>query len=210
MARCRAPGAFDAVGTSAVSRGRDLTLLTGRVVLGGYLAVHGAQKLFGSFGGPGIERVAGFFDQLGLRPGRPMAIAAGLSEFGGGLLTMAGLAHPLGPVAISGTMAVAASTHRANGPLAAKGGYELPLTNLAAALALAASGPGRYSLDGAAARSLPRPLIGLAALGAAVSSAVLVTKVVRTAPPAAVPAGEAEPSEADDLPSPDVDEPPQN
>src|SRR5271170_2477782 len=128
-----------------MTRTRDIALLGSRLVVGGYLAVHGAQKLFGSFDGPGLEPVAGHFEAIGLRPGKVTAATAGLSEFGGGLLIMAGVANPLGPLAVAGTMAVASSTHRKSGALAAKGGYELALTNLAAALALGIAGPGRYS-----------------------------------------------------------------
>jgi len=166
--------------------GRDLALLAGRVVLGGYLAAHGAQKLFGSFDGPGIEPVAAAFHNLGLRPGRATATHAGLSELGGGVLTMAGVADPLGPIIIAGTMAVASSTHRANGPFAMKQGYELPLTNLAAALALAVAGPGRYSVDGLTGRRLPTPLTRLVVLGTVLASAASVGMVVRTAPAAPV------------------------
>jgi putative oxidoreductase len=100
---------------------RDITLLASRAVLGGYLAAHGAQKLFGTFGGHGIRPTAAGFDRLGLRPGRVTAAVAGVSEFGGGLLTVAGLASPAEPVAIAGTLAVASTTHRANGPFAATG-----------------------------------------------------------------------------------------
>ena len=60
-----------------------------------------------------------------------------------------GAGDPIGPMALAGTMAVASSTHRANGPFSANGGYELALTNMAAALALAATGPGKLSFDGA-------------------------------------------------------------
>src|ERR1700728_1391339 len=137
------------------NRTRDLALLVERTVLGGYLAAHGAQKLFGSFGGPGLEPVAPAFHSIGLRPGSVTARAAGLSELVGGVLTMLGIAEPLGPVALAGTMVVASSTHLDNGPFSANHGYELPLTNFAAALALAATGPGRYSVDGVLGRSLP-------------------------------------------------------
>ena len=75
---------------------RDIAVLASRAVLGGYLAAHGAQKLFGTFGGHGIEPTAAAFEGLGLRPGRVTATAAGLSELGGGLLTVAGLASPVG------------------------------------------------------------------------------------------------------------------
>lgn len=116
-------------------------------MLGGYLAIHGAQKLFGAFDGPGLRRASKGFERIGLRPGMIMAASAGVSELGGGLLTAAGVMSPLGPLALTGTMAVASTTHRANGPLSQKGGYELPLTNLAAALVLLSTGPGRYSMD---------------------------------------------------------------
>src|ERR1700685_660147 len=145
---------------------RDITLLASRAVLGGYLAAHGAQKLFGTFGGHGIEPTANAFERLGLRPGRGTATVAGLSALGGALLTMTGLASPVGPVAIAGTMVVASATHRASGPFAANRGYELPATNLAAALALAAVGPRRYSLDGLTGLRLHRVLTGIVAVGA--------------------------------------------
>jgi putative oxidoreductase len=175
---------------------RDITLLASRAVLGGYLAAHGAQKLFGSFGGHGLGPTAAGFDRLGLRPGRVTAAAAGLSEFGGGLLTIAGLASPAGPVAIAGTMAVASATHRANGPFAVSRGYELPATNLAAALALAVAGPGRYSLDGLTGLRLHRVLTGLVVAGAAAGAAVNVAMLLRAAPPQ--PAAGPEPSPAAD------------
>jgi putative oxidoreductase len=150
---------------------RDALLLGARLVVGGYLAVHGAQKLFGVFGGPGLDRCAAGFEGLGLTPGRPMALLAGGAELGGGLLTATGAAHPAGPLAIMGTMSVAATTHRANGALAGGGGFELPLTNLAAAAALAAAGPGRFSLG----RPLPRLLTAaVAASGGALAGVSLV------------------------------------
>jgi uncharacterized membrane protein YphA (DoxX/SURF4 family) len=68
-----------------------------RLAQGSLMAGHGAQKLFGSFGGPGLEGTSGFMEMLGMRPGRPWAYLAGLSEFGGGVLTALGLLNPLGP-----------------------------------------------------------------------------------------------------------------
>jgi putative oxidoreductase len=167
---------------------RDVALLASRAVLGGYLAAHGAQKLFGSFGGHGIEPTAAAFDRLGLRPGRVTATAAGLSELGGGLLTVAGLASPVGPAAIAGTMVVASATHRAGGPFAANRGYELPATNLAAALALAAVGPGRYSLDSLAGLRLHRILTGMVVAGAVAGAAANVAMLLLAAPPEPAPA----------------------
>jgi putative oxidoreductase len=86
---------------------RSTLLFGARVVVGGYLAVHGAQKLFGAFGGPGLEKAAAGFERIGLAPGRQMAALAGAVELGGGLLTVTGAADPAGPLAIIGTMAVA-------------------------------------------------------------------------------------------------------
>ena len=140
---------------------RNVALLGTRLVLGSYLAVHGAQKLFGTFGGSGLDKAGAGFDRIGLRPGRTMAIAAGVSELGGGVLTAAGIADPAGPLAIMGAMSVAATTHRAKGPLNARGGFELPLTNLAAAATLAAVGPGKFRIG----PSLPRPLAVAGAAG---------------------------------------------
>jgi putative oxidoreductase len=158
----------------------DARLLGLRLTVGGYLATHGAQKLFGAFDGPGLQKVAGQFEYLGLRPGRAMAALAGASEFAGGLLTMAGLADPVGPVAIAGAMTVAVAVHGDKGPLLAKGGYELALTNLAAALALAATGPGRFSADALFGLRLPKRLVAMTVVGAGALSAYSVAAVVRT------------------------------
>ena len=156
---------------------RDLMLLGTRLVLGSYLAVHGAQKLFGSFGGPGLERAGAGFDRIGLTPGKPMAALAGATELGGGLLTVAGVADPPGPLAIIGAMTVASATHRASGPLAANRGFELPLTNLAAAAALAAAGPGRFRIG----PPLSRRLTTAAVAGGAVLAAASLAKMLRAA-----------------------------
>jgi putative oxidoreductase len=103
------------------------------------MAAHGAQKSFGAFGGPGLDRAGAGFERIGLTPGKPMAALAGATELGGGLLTAVGIADPAGPLAIVGAMTVASGTQRASGPLAANRGFELPLTNLATAVALAPS-----------------------------------------------------------------------
>jgi putative oxidoreductase len=183
---------------------RSTLLFGARMVVGGYLAVHGSQKLFGAFGGPGLEKTAAGFERIGLAPGRQMAALAGAAELGGGLLTVAGAADPAGPLAIIGTMAVASATHRANGPLARDGGFELPLTNLAAASALAAAGPGRFRLGPA----LPRPLTAAAAaIGGLLAIGTLVKMVkaagAARAAPANTPAAGAEDAAG---PSPAVDD----
>jgi putative oxidoreductase len=165
-------------------RSRDLSLLAARVVLGGYLAAHGAQKLFGSFDGHGIEATSAAFDSLGLKPGGFFARLAGASELGGGALVALGAADPVGPVALAGAMAVASATHLPNGPFAAKGGYELALTNTATALALLASGPGRLSVDrltGVHLRpSLRRVIVAGAVASSAISLALLLQARRRT------------------------------
>jgi putative oxidoreductase len=119
-----------------------------RAVLGLLLFAHGAQKLFGWWGGHGLEGTGGFFHSLGHRPGRQMAALAGGSEATGGLLLFLGLLTPLGAAAIIGVMIVAAiSVHADNGLWATNGGYELPMFLGVVAAALAFTGPGSFSID---------------------------------------------------------------
>jgi putative oxidoreductase len=126
----------------------NLAALLLRLVVGSLLAGHGAQKLFGWFSGPGIEGTTGFMEMLGLKPGRPLAILAGLSEFGGGVLTLLGFLNPVGPISIIGSMAMATATaHRGKPIWNTEGGAELPVTNISASTALILNGPGKYSLD---------------------------------------------------------------
>ena len=126
----------------------DLALFVLRIVVGGLFAAHGAQKLFGSFGGHGIAGTGQFFESLGLRPGERHARLAGLGEFGGGLLLVFGFLTPLGAAAIIGTMTVAILTvHATKGWQNTDGGYEYNVVLGAAAFALAAAGPGAWSLD---------------------------------------------------------------
>lgn len=134
----------------------NLAALVLRLVLGGLLAGHGAQKLFGHFEGPGIEGTSGFMEMLGLKPGRPWAVLAGSSEFGGGVLTALGLLNPLGPIGIIGAMSMATATAHSGKPVwVTEGGAELPITNIAAATAIMLGGPGKYSLDRALGIRLP-------------------------------------------------------
>ncbi len=127
-----------------------------QVVLGGLLAGHGAQKLFGSFSGPGLEGTSGFMEMLGLKPGRPWACLAGLSEFAGGVLTLLGFLNPIGPIGVIGSMAMATITAHGGKPIwVTEGGAELPVTNIAAATALVVNGPGKWSLDRALGIRLP-------------------------------------------------------
>lgn len=126
----------------------DLGLLIVRLVIGLLFVGHGAQKLFGMFGGHGIKGTGGFFESIGVKPGVTMALLAGLSEFAGGLLFAAGLLTPLAGILIIITMLVAiVKVHGANGLWATENGYELNLVYIIIALGVALTGAGSYSLD---------------------------------------------------------------
>ena len=126
----------------------DAGLLVARLTFGLLMAAHGSQKLFGWFGGYGLSGTGGFFESLGFRPGRLFAAAAGLSELGGGLLLAVGLLQPVAAALIIGVMIVAVVTvHSGHGLFAATNGVEVPLLYGAAAIALALTGAGAYSLD---------------------------------------------------------------
>jgi putative oxidoreductase len=119
-----------------------------RVVVGLLFAAHGAQKLFGWFGGHGRDGTAGFFESIGLRPGRLHATAAGWSEFGGGLALALGLFTPVAAAALIAVMTAAVmSVHWSRGLWATDGGFEYNLVLATVAFALAAIGPGHWSLD---------------------------------------------------------------
>jgi putative oxidoreductase len=135
------------------------------LVVGLLFAGHGAQKLFGSFGGHGLKGTAGFFEQIGLRPGHIHASAAGVMELGGGLLLALGLFTPFASAALIAVMAAAVITvHYAKGVWATDGGYEYNLVLAAVAFALAAVGPGNWSLDHAFGLSLHGTLWAIGAL----------------------------------------------
>ena len=105
----------------------DVGLLLLRLTLGLTFAAHGAQKLFGWFGGPGLGAVGQFFEMLGFAPGRRYALMAGLAETGGGLLLALGLLTPVGAALVFGVMLVAAVTvHIEKGFFAQNGGMNSP------------------------------------------------------------------------------------
>jgi putative oxidoreductase len=126
----------------------SIGLLVARVVIGLLMAAHGAQKLFGWFGGSGLSVTSEFFVALGFRPGRAFAAAASVSEFVSGLLVALGFLGPVGPAVMISVMIVAAVTvHWEHGLFASTNGIELPLLYAAVAFDFALAGFGSYSLD---------------------------------------------------------------
>ncbi|MEH7545229.1 DoxX family protein [Neobacillus vireti] len=126
----------------------NLGLLIIRLVVGILFIGHGAQKLFGWFGGYGLKGTGGWFDSIGMKPGITMALLAGLAELVGGVLFALGLLTPLAGFIIAGTMIMAiVKVHAPNGLWATANGYEYNLTLLAIAIGVALIGPGQYALD---------------------------------------------------------------
>jgi putative oxidoreductase len=153
-----------------------------RLAQGSLMAGHGAQKLFGSFGGPGLEGTSGFMETLGMRPGRPWAYLAGLSEFGGGLLTALGLLNPLGQLGVIASMSMATRKAHWGKPIwVTEGGAELPLLNIAVSTALMIREPDRYSLDRLLGIRLPRWVGPLGLVGIILT--VLYTELGASEPP---------------------------
>ncbi len=166
----------------------DLALLVLRVVVGLLIASHGAMKLFGAFGGPGLHGTSGWLHSAGFRPARLWALVASGAEFGGGLLFALGLLSPLGSVGIAAAMLTAITKIHWPKVWATEGGFEYPLVMLAVALAVGIAGPGAFSLDAWLGVLVPPAgslaAIVLAALGYLVGIAMSTAKPA-TAPPKA-------------------------
>ena len=119
-----------------------------RVPVGIIFAAHGAQKLFGWFGGYGLEGTGGWMDSIGLSPGVVMAFLAGAAEFFGGIALVLGLLTRPAAFALSIAMLVAIfAVHIQNGLFMSNNGYEFGLALLAASVSLLFSGAGKASVD---------------------------------------------------------------
>lgn len=153
---------------------RDVGLLLLRLGTGGVLAAHGTQKLFGWFGGGGIEGTGQFMESVGYSPGKASALASGLTETGGGVLLALGLATPAAGAAAAGGMAGAAAVHVPNGFFAQGGGYEYAATLGLTAAGLAIAGPGRLSVDALFGQAVNREWMVPAAFAVTAAATALV------------------------------------
>jgi putative oxidoreductase len=170
-----------------------LLVLIARLLLGGLFIGHGTQKLFGWFEGYGPDGTGGFFESLGMRPGRQHALAAGTTETASGALLALGLATPAAAAGITGVMTTAIRTvHQPNGPWVTENGWEYPAVIVASVLAITEVGPGPVSLDAALGRQRSGPGWALAALIAGVGGSTLVLRDwERPSPAAEEPAAQA-------------------
>jgi putative oxidoreductase len=173
----------------------DLGRLFLRGVVGPLFVGHGTQKLFGWFDGHGPDGTGGFFESLGLRPGKRHATAAGWAETAGGALLTLGALTPLAQALITGTMVTAIrKVHVQNGPWVTQNGFEYNLSLIALTAALTETGPGSPSLDeGLFGGSLKGKGWALGALAAGVAGSYLVTeKLVEPSPAPAPQEGHAD------------------
>lgn len=174
----------------------DLGRVALRGIVGPLFVGHGTQKLFGWFGGYGIEATGAAFESMGLRPGKRHATAAGVAETAGGVLITLGALTPLAASVISGAMITAIrKAHIKNGPWVTNGGYEYNLTIIGACMALAETGPGSPSIDSALFPEFKGSRLALLAIAAAAAGSYLATsdRMLESAPAE----GEAQPLPSD-------------
>ena len=151
----------------------DISLFLLHALVGLLFVGHGAQKLFGVFGGHGLEGTAGFMESLGLRPGKVHAAAAGTAELVGGALLALGLLIPLGAALVVAVMTTAILTvHAAKGVWNTDGGWEFNAVLIAAVTVLAGVGGGELALDTAIGLDLTGEGWALGALGAGVAGGI--------------------------------------
>jgi putative oxidoreductase len=168
--------------------------LLARLFIGGMFIGHGTQKLFGWFGGPGIDGTTGMMEKLELAPPRANAYAASLSETLGGAAIALGAATPLAAASLIGTMTTAIRTvHLKNGFWSTGGGYEYNLTIIAALLLIVDGGPGPLSVDGA---------LGIEETGAGVALGALALGVLGSTVTLAAARAAGQKAAADAAPTP--------
>jgi putative oxidoreductase len=154
-----------------------------RGIVGPLFVGHGTQKLFGWFGGAGLDATAGGFEQMGMRPGRRHAMAAGAAEAGGGVLLTLGALTPVAASLITGVMTTAIrKVHVKNGPWVTGGGWEYNAVLIAAMAAIVDQGPGRPSIDAALYPRLKGPGLALLAIGAGVAGSFVATSERMSSP----------------------------
>ncbi|MEY9963992.1 putative oxidoreductase [Streptacidiphilus sp. MAP12-16] len=172
---------------------KDLGLLALRLGTGGVLFAHGSQKLFGWFGGGGLQGTAGAMERMGFSPGGRSALAAGLGEAGGGMLLALGLATPAAGAAAAGAMAGAVSVHVPAGFFNQSGGYEYPAYLGFVAAGIGITGPGRYSLDHLTGHRMNGAAVVLLAFAASAAAAgAVVSRRAAAAAPVPGPDGDDE------------------
>jgi putative oxidoreductase len=155
-----------------------------RAVIGPLFIGHGTQKLFGWFGGAGLEGTGGMMEKLELRPARRQALSAGAAETAGGTLLTLGALTPLATTLLSSVMVTAIrKVHWKNGPWNTKGGYEYNAALIAALTALADAGPGRPSVDAAVFPRLRGAGWAAASLAAGIAGSYLATSPPVNEPP---------------------------
>ncbi|HVH30367.1 MAG TPA: DoxX family protein [bacterium] len=150
----------------------DAAFLVLRVAVGLLVAGHGAQKVFGWFGGHGMAGFRGWLHSIGFRPAVLWSWMGAIVELGGGVLLVLGLLSPLGSIAISSSMLTAIARVHWPKVWATENGFELPLTYLVVALTVAATGPGAYSLDAVLGTALPTAVAVTLGVGALVGWAI--------------------------------------
>lgn len=160
----------------------DVGLLILRIVVGAFFVGHGSQKLFGWFGGHGIQGTGQFFESMGFPSGKRQAFLAGLLEAGGGLLLALGLLTPVAMAALTAVMLVAVvKVHFAKGIWITEGGYEYNAVLVAAAFAVTAVGAGKFSLDHVLSLNVNGAGWALGALGAGLIGGLLPLAEARLA-----------------------------
>jgi putative oxidoreductase len=167
-------------------------LLILRLVVGIGLAAHGAQKLFGWWGGPGVRGLLGHLTHMRFRPAPLWVAGAIATEIGGGLLLALGFLSPLGSVGVGASMLMAiVAFHWGKGFFGQSGGFESPFLYLIAAATIGMTGPGSYSLDSLFKIALPEPVTGIVAALLAVAGVAVGMAGRRPVPAVAQPSTEA-------------------